>query len=955
MGAPEARFAAFDRAVRSLRALATRRPLAIVLDDLHAADPPSLLLLLLLARELARCSILVIGAYRDAELRLTPGTELVSGFVDDEMVSLLRKALAALPDEGDSALRSRLMARLAATLTPPRALTDGPEILALMRGAAEMARRIGDRHALLYSMQFAATVGLLVPEHERLAWMEETLALARLLDQPLVVLHTLPAYITALLAMGARDQAEALLPSYTELLQGSRQPVQRMRYLLVNALLLALRGDFAEADRVGSEARALIGPPASSELPWLVHRLALAQLRGQPELLVAEGPALLGYLELSPATVPHAPWMLAGLGRTSEAKALLARKVLAPTPIASANLWDLLGTAEACVLLEHAELGERVYPLFERAADRMFWNLAPGAIVGPSAGALGDLALLIGRIPEALRHYDNARAFCEKLRAPALVARWEEGRKKALAAAAREQTVEARGTVREQSLAARDSAREQNVAGGPKREPNATTTQAVAPSSARPVAGAQPDADAPLSLRREGDVWAVKPRGGSTLRLKHVKGFGYLEYLIAQPGREVHVIELAGIEHRTGDAGPLLDAQAKAAYRARLDELAAEVSEAERFGDRARVSRAEQEIDAIAEQLASAVGLGGRDRRAASDVERTRINVQRRLKDAIERIAAADPALGRYLSAAVKDGHHRRVSAVLDGGTDQEISSDLPAERCSARRNGWPALPHPTPTAVHGEPGGPLDSRGHLARPHPPLPGRRPSAGLLAGGDGPWRVRRERAAAARSGGSELRRGRAGGARRTCLGARALTGLQRADSLPYGRSARPRASAHAAARRHRSPRDRPQLRVDRQALGHDAVHEYQRGVGPRPAMRAEHGDAMGAHAAVGVCTYLDIDRSGKECAMTTTYCSLILTAALTTACASARTKPSVETNMKTRAENRGPARSTPPAGDADVVVEFWRKAGPSLWFAKDSAFDARFRERSPSRHESAARP
>jgi non-specific serine/threonine protein kinase len=58
----------------------------------------------------------------------------------------------------------------------------------------------------------------------------------------------------------------------------------------------------------------------------------------------------------------------------------------------------------------------------------------------------------------------------------------------------------------------------------------------------------------------------------------------------------------------------------------------------------------------VAEQLAGAVGLGGRDRRAASDVERTRINVQRRLKDAIERIAAADPVLGRYLAAAVKTG-----------------------------------------------------------------------------------------------------------------------------------------------------------------------------------------------------------------------------------------------------------------------------------------------------------
>ncbi|HEX6244217.1 MAG TPA: hypothetical protein VFZ61_25045, partial [Polyangiales bacterium] len=58
----------------------------------------------------------------------------------------------------------------------------------------------------------------------------------------------------------------------------------------------------------------------------------------------------------------------------------------------------------------------------------------------------------------------------------------------------------------------------------------------------------------------------------------------------------------------------------------------------------------------LGEELARAVGLGGRDRRAASDVERVRINVQRRLKDAIERIGAAEPSLGRYLAAAVKTG-----------------------------------------------------------------------------------------------------------------------------------------------------------------------------------------------------------------------------------------------------------------------------------------------------------
>jgi uncharacterized protein (DUF924 family) len=41
-------------------------------------------------------------------------------------------------------------------------------------------------------------------------------------------------------------------------------------------------------------------------------------------------------------------------------------------------------------------------------------------------------------------------------------------------------------------------------------------------------------------------------------------------------------------------------------------------------------------------------------------------------------------------------------------------------------------------------------------------------------------------------------------------------------------------------------------------------------------------------------------------------------------------------------------------DAQDVVAFWRDAGPSLWFAKDPAFDARFRDRFLSLHEAAAR-
>ena len=34
----------------------------------------------------------------------------------------------------------------------------------------------------------------------------------------------------------------------------------------------------------------------------------------------------------------------------------------------------------------------------------------------------------------------------------------------------------------------------------------------------------------------------------------------------------------------------------------------------------------------------------------------------------------------------------------------------------------------------------------------------------------------------------------------------------------------------------------------------------------------------------------------------------------------------------------------PVAEAAAVVAFWRDAGPAMWFAKDAAFDRRFRER-----------
>jgi eukaryotic-like serine/threonine-protein kinase len=62
-----ARFRLFDSLAAFLKSMALAQPLVLVLDDLHAADEPSLLLLQFVARELGRSPVLIVGAYRDVD------------------------------------------------------------------------------------------------------------------------------------------------------------------------------------------------------------------------------------------------------------------------------------------------------------------------------------------------------------------------------------------------------------------------------------------------------------------------------------------------------------------------------------------------------------------------------------------------------------------------------------------------------------------------------------------------------------------------------------------------------------------------------------------------------------------------------------------------------------------------------------------------------------------------
>jgi tetratricopeptide (TPR) repeat protein len=68
VGEEQARFRLFDSVATFLLSASRREPLVVVLDDLHCADRPSLMLLEFLAPQVGSARLLVVGTYRDTEL-----------------------------------------------------------------------------------------------------------------------------------------------------------------------------------------------------------------------------------------------------------------------------------------------------------------------------------------------------------------------------------------------------------------------------------------------------------------------------------------------------------------------------------------------------------------------------------------------------------------------------------------------------------------------------------------------------------------------------------------------------------------------------------------------------------------------------------------------------------------------------------------------------------------------
>ena len=150
---------------------------------------------------------------------------------------------------------------------------------------------------------------------------------------------------------------------------------------------------------------------------------------------------------------------------------------------------------------------------------------------------------------------------------------------------------------------------------------------------------------------------------GRAVRVRDLKGMHYIARLLAEPGREFQALDLVALESggnvtfsELGDAGEMLDPQAKLAYRRRLVETEEDLEEARTLGDAARVTQVEVERDFLVRELSRAVGLGGRDRRAGSASERARASVTRAIRQALMRIREHDPPLGKHLEHAVRTG-----------------------------------------------------------------------------------------------------------------------------------------------------------------------------------------------------------------------------------------------------------------------------------------------------------
>jgi hypothetical protein len=162
----------------------------------------------------------------------------------------------------------------------------------------------------------------------------------------------------------------------------------------------------------------------------------------------------------------------------------------------------------------------------------------------------------------------------------------------------------------------------------------------------------------------DGDMWRVRYHGVSA-HLRDMKGLSDLAVLLARPGVDVPVLDLADAGVRDSGGGAVLDVTALAAYRQKLAELEADRDAAQAEHDLARAALLDVQRTELLDHLRRVAGVGGRTRTLGTSVtERARKAVTARLRDAIHRISDVLPDLGAHLDRSVLTGTTCRYDPV---------------------------------------------------------------------------------------------------------------------------------------------------------------------------------------------------------------------------------------------------------------------------------------------------
>jgi tetratricopeptide (TPR) repeat protein len=590
-----------------------------------------------------------------ADAALALGAEIVPGVVTESLVALLEEASKKLPPEATRS-RARVLARLAAALQPAMQ-PEGP--MAFARDAVAMARTLGDETTLRVCLHMggSALVDYADPG-ERIEWDGELLRLSTQAGDVIGALRAQARLIFDYLELGRFVDAETYIAMHGKTADEIGIPRYQCLTLMLRSLRALADGRLEEGEALRERARRIgqRGPAVpETGVGYYLQCWGYA---------IARGEALPYTAEVAEATAHFPGSQVMGLAvsvfeHTRRGELDIARSQIAHIPANSGVLTcagpHLRFLTDGCARLRDGARAAPIYAALLPIQGRLHsWGRMGFAVEGPTDWLLGMLAGAMDRWDDATRHFEQALRRCVEvgMRPYEALTCLEYARvlsRRGIEAAEKRRELINRGMAIAVELGLPGQRRgfEELAKGG---DASSTPVVEAAPRFAKD------DASPLFALLKDGELWTCRA-GERTFRLKDSRGIAMLAELVEHPGREFHVLSLAGADGAdAGDAGEVIDREAAQAYREHVEDLRDQIEEAESFGDRARAEALKRELERVAAELARGVGLGGKSRRAGAAAERARVNVQRRLRDAIRRIGEQDPKVGKHLDRAVRTG-----------------------------------------------------------------------------------------------------------------------------------------------------------------------------------------------------------------------------------------------------------------------------------------------------------